>query len=168
MDEKTLLLLASRVRSKFRGRYPGGVTASDCYNDAIVLLLQLEPALPDRKPATVDPCAWLVTRAHGDLRDRYSRLWRGDNAVHVVCPIDPGVGPTVGPTQESSDAGIDTRAAIDRLRGVERRVMRLHLDGETQEQIAVTIGRTQPYVSQIMQKAKKKLGLLLAAYGDPQ
>ncbi len=166
MDEKDLLTLAGRVRSKFRGRFPIGVTAADAFNDAVVLLLELLPQADERRPPDTPLEAWLVTRAHGDLRDRYARLWRGDAAVRAVTPVNPNLGPLCGDGQETADAVVDLRSALDRLQGVERRVMQLHLDGQTQDQIAVILGRTQPYVSQIMQRAKRRLRVLLASYED--
>lgn len=167
MDDKTLLLLANRSRAKFRGRYPSGITAADCFNDAVVLLLELEKEANTRKPPDVNLDAWLVTRCHGDLRDRYARLWKRENQIRIVGSVDGESASwrTPGPV-ESIERAIDIHAAIDKLKPLERKVTLLSLQGLTQDDIAKIIGHTQPSVSQILARARAALAPLLASYGE--
>lgn len=165
LDEKTLLILAQRAAGKFRGRFPNGITAGDCVNDCVVRLIELSSQADDRVPDGVNLYAWLVTRCHGDVRDAYARAWKKDNQIRVACPLNESL-PVAGREPPHPAVGLDVRAAVERLTGVERDVMRLVLVGRTQEQIAEAICHTQPSVSQIMSRAKPKLAQYLEAYAD--
>lgn len=165
MEAQTLNTLAQRVRAKFGGRYPKGTSASDCLQDAIVLLLELERQ-KDRVPPGVNPEAWLVTRAHGDLRDRYARQWKASGKVNVVAEVDGGI--TDDYRAPDQDLLLDVRNAVDHLEGLQKQCMLLTLQGKTQEQIAAIIGHTQPSVSQIMTRAKQRLKELLPGYEEEE
>ena len=165
MDYDLLMLLAQRARAKFRGRYPNGVVASDCLQDCVVMILELEQQLTTRLPAGVSRDAWLVTRCHGDLKDRYARQWKRDTDIRVIGPVNPASAADPGPSaEEDFDRKEDIAEAFKGLKPIEQTVMRLTLEGLTQSEIAKKIGHTQPSVSQIIARAKKKLVEKLEAY----
>jgi DNA-directed RNA polymerase specialized sigma24 family protein len=160
VDEKTLLLLAKRARDKFRGNYPQGVTPADCLNDCVVRLLELNAEKGRRVPEGVSVEAWLVTRCHGDVRDYYGRLWKKQSHIRTVNAPE-GIDPTDPPDPDVVD---DVRGALHVLNELELKVMTAFLDGQTQSQIAESIGSGQPYVSHVLARARQKMAPLLEAY----
>ncbi len=145
------MTLARRVLKPLANRLPSGVTLQDATQDACLLILTLA-SQTDRCPPQVAFEAWIVRRARGDLQDQYARKY-GDAMAHVL----PGA-PTERLTYPSApDERLDFNAAVEELPETWRDTIRLHLAGATQKEISLTIGVSQPYVSQILKKARARL-----------
>ncbi len=167
MDERTpeyLTKLASRAVDRFAGRLPSHVSRADAIQDAIVVILEWW----DRWNPKVYACErepFLIMKAWGTLKDKYGCQWK-DSYEHPTGSLEEALPCAVGqdPGPEAQDVCLDVRMAVERLPGTYAVVMHLILDGLTQGQVAEQLGVTQPYVSQIVQKAKKKLAKTLEAY----
>jgi len=164
VDEQRLTTLANRVVSKFRGRFPASVTERDAFNDAVVLLLELEKQVEARKPVPVSEDAWLFTRAHGDLKDRYARQYALDSRVRPHSTAAPDSILVVDQGEPDPDVIMDVREAVEKLSEPARTVMKHTLAGKTQVEIAALMGISQSYVSRFTRIARDELQTLLRDY----
>ena len=155
-----LRLLAIKVAAKFTGRFPPGVTYEDAVQDAVVLILELEPQHAERAPHVAQD-AWLVTRAHGDLRHRYRKGWERQVAQ---LDADSTPDPITDGRVEDLGLSLDVEAAINALPEQERRVTLLTMQGLKQSQVATLLGVTQPVVSKLYRRARATLAQLLGDY----
>jgi RNA polymerase sigma factor (sigma-70 family) len=163
LTESELLLLASRVVSRFRRGLPFGVTVADARQEAVLHLLQQQTRYD---PACgVNRDAWIVTKVTGIMRDLYGKAWRRQFKHPAVS--DDGL-PLPANEPSAVNVTLDVREALGLLTPIQRAVMELHLQEMTQREIALTLEITQPYVSQVLKAAREAIADLLGeAYDVP-
>lgn len=151
---------------KFGGHLPPGVDAADAMQDAITLLLTWSPQVGVLCPAGV-PCeAWLVQKVWGVLKDKYGIIWR---RFHHDKQKRPGPrADRVEPDHtDSVSVRMDIESAIARLTQEQQSVARsILLEGQTQAQVAVARGTSEPAVSQMMGRIREALQVSLASYNE--
>ncbi len=168
VDEKQILTLARRVSGSLRGKYPAGITQADCVQDCVVLIMQLQGQHVSHggtRGSSVAFETWLFTRVRGDLLDQYGRVWRESYRIREVCPVDSTHPYNVAP-DEGVEERIDVEAALRALPAEQQQIARLTMAGQTQTQIADSLGMSQAYVSKVLRTAKVALAESLKAYGE--
>lgn len=195
-DEEVLTLARNAVK-RLGGKLPPGVTHEDAVNDAVVVVLEWAPRwkpriYPVERNRFLVVRAWSVLKDKYGKEWKYEyavgkpgareRHQRGAKAKSAAIDLqteplagalqrnpqpDPDLEPRACDSREADEIAMDVREAIAQLPEQQAAVMTLHLEGLTQTAIAKEVGITQPYVSQIIAKAKRALRTILEeSYGE--
>jgi len=142
-----ILAFAKRCASRIRIR-PSFVDQEDCVHDCYVAYVENVKNYPPDSP--VPMVVWLFRRIVADVKRKYGRIRNGEPAEMDELPSPP-----ICP-----DARLDREAAFEAVgfTPIERVVMDMrYSQGMTHQQIADQLGRTRPYITEVLSRAHDRI-----------